>query len=493
MNRNRRRFLQSLGLGSAAALLPVSKLLRSRAAAAGPECPPRVVFFYTHHGPPRRHWKMTPPGLGSGDSSTDLIDLSRDQFSLVADPLYPVREHINILDGLSMMSCMAAVAESPQGNNHGVSWGTLATNAEGNYDDPFVGGEGNIHPRATTASIDQHIARSTAPPGMLPSVVWGESSGRFGSQFGFSSGPDGSWIAPEDSPSRAFDRLVENGLRERDPTEPPVTPPTPDREDLIAARRARVLGLAASDYERILPTLDTTDRMRLMRHMAGIRDLETRWTVDDGTTPTPTPVSCDPSFDAGGDTMDAFFRLTALALSCDVTRVVSLNCRQLASAEFGGPPAEDVHESFAHGTDDNAILQMGNYYRYHAAQFASLVQYLAEIPEGGGSLLDSTLVIWVPELSNGQHEFFDTWTCVAGGSATGIQTGRYTRFAQDRTHVCDRYGCDDAPMRGLGRSHLWISAMQHMGMSDTSFNRESVTDLAGRTVDLTGPLELLHT
>ncbi|MCA9617162.1 MAG: DUF1552 domain-containing protein, partial [Myxococcales bacterium] len=348
-----------------------------------------------------------------------------------------------------------------------------------------------IHPRPTSASIDQHIARATAPAGKLPSVVWGQATGRFGSQFGYAIDADGSWVPVESSPSSAYGRLVDNGLSATDPT-PGPTPVEPTRAERIAAMRARMLGVAAADFDRVVPTLgDEDDRRRLARHAESIRALETRWTVGPGGGPIPTPAACDPRFDADGDRMDAFFRLTALALSCDVTRVVSLNLPQLRSAEFGAPPTEDVHERYAHGTDAESVRWMGLYYRYHASQFASLVSYLAAMPDGDGTLLDSTMVVWVPELATGNHGFNDAFAMVAGGRATGLQLGRYTRFAQNRPTLCSAYGCRGEGI-GPGHSHLYVSAMQHMGMSEDVFGRRTGRAQSGATIDLGGPLPFLR-
>ncbi len=477
---SRRRFLRFLGLGTAAAALP-SVRWRSGASASG-ECPRRVVFMVTQHGPPPRHWKMNLDGLPGGrDGSVALRDLDRGEFSRVLEPLYDVRENIHVLDGMSMMACMAAAGESPQGNNHGISWATLLTNAPGNYDDPFIGGDGNIHPYPTAISIDQYIAQRVAPEGALPSVVWG-TGGRFGSVDGSSVGPDGRWIPLNTEPRNAFARLMENGLDVGGPM-----PPTPSRADLIAAQRASVLDLASAEYDQLLPQLGAEDRERLARHRDEIRALERRWAPrEEGGT----VLSCNPEFSPTGDRIDQFFRLTALALSCDVTRVVSLNIGELAATDFGAPPRDDVHHAYAHGDSDEAIRQMGEYYRHHAGQFATLVRYLRDIPEGEGTLLDSTMVVWISELATGHHNFNDCLTLVAGGAASGIRQGQYTRFAQNRPLPCNRYGCDGDGI-GPGHSHLFVDALHHMEIDEDSFNRTRTRAVDGAGIDLTGSLPLL--
>lgn len=468
---SRRRFLQTLGLGGAASMLP-SASWQPHAKAQDGATPKRVIYFTTQHGAPARHWKMNPGGLpANSDGFVDLAGMPRSEFSHVFDPLYDVRDKVSILDGMAMVSSML----DPQGNNHGVAWAHLLTNNPANYDSPFIGGAGNIHPYPTALSVDQYIAsRITQPAGSLPSVVWG-TGGRFGESHAFSTGADGSWIPQERNPGNAFGRLM--GLLPTD-----VEPRPPTRRELIQAQRSSVLDVAAGEYERLIPRLSEADRNRLDLHRQQIRDLENRLQPRVGGGP-----MCSTNFDASGQTMDQFFRLATLALSCDVTRVIALNVGELAATDFGAPSGSDVHQDWAHGTSDEAHMHMGNYYRTHSQQFAQLLGHLDSVPDSdGGTLLDHTMVVWMTELANGGHDFHDCMTVVAGGA----NRGRYIRYAQNRTRVCDHYGCN-SPGIGPGHQHLLISSMQHMGLPDTTLNAATGQALDGSTVDLSGPLEFV--
>ncbi|MEM9194349.1 MAG: DUF1552 domain-containing protein [Myxococcota bacterium] len=469
----RRRLLRLLGLGGAAALLPS---LRPRETAnASPDCPPRVLFFTTQHGAPRQHWKMDVPGLPADeDGAVSLDGLDRGQFSHVLEPLYDVRHRLSVLEGMAMVSAML---DEP-GNNHGVSWAHLLTNTPANYQNPLRPGPGGIHPYPTAVSIDQHIAAEIAPPGSIPSVQWG-TGGRYGDPFGYSTAADGAWLPLEREPADAFMRLMQAGL----PTG--EMPAEPSRAQRIAAERASVLDLAASEYDALIPRLSGEDARKLELHRDQIRDLELRLGGGGRN------VTCDPSFDANGERIDQFLRLAALALSCDVTRVIALDVGELRPDDFGAPSGSNVHQDWAHGTSDTAYMHMANYYRYHAEQFAALVGYLDGVPEGDGTLLDNTMVIWLTELATGGHDLADGLAVVAGGSASGLHPGRYVRFAQNRAAPCSSYGCQRGADIGPGHSHLFVSAMQHMGMSDTSFNQAEGTALDGSRIDLSGPLPLL--
>jgi hypothetical protein len=472
MSTTRRRFLRALGLGGAALMLP-SFEWRTRAKAGG-DVPTRLLILTTQHGAPRQHWKMDLAGLPpSSDGAVPLDGVARSEFSHVLDPLYDHRNRISVVEGLAMMSSML----DPPGNNHGVAWAHLLTSSPANYDDPYQT-SGGIHPIARTESIDQYIGRSVSAPGMIPTFEWG-GGGRFGSgPVGFSTASDGSWLPYEPNPGRAFDRLFPMGP-------PSGEPRPPTRRELINGQRASVLDLAAGEYDRVIPTLSRDDRLKLEMHRDQIRALETRL----GTTPV-TPTTCDPTFEASGDEMDQFFRLSAIAFACNVTRVITINVDQLSPSEFGAPPG-DVHQDYAHGESAEAYMHMGNYYRRHAEQLASLLGYLDAVPEAGGTLLDNTMVVWLTELSTGPHDMADGLTVVAGGGGGALNPGRYVRFAQNRPSPCRSYGCLSGNDIGPGQSHLFVSAMQAMGMPDTSFGSTRGTALDGSTIDMTGPLPLL--
>jgi len=485
---NRRDLLKALGIGGAAALLPSG--LGRRASADPVPVPPRVVFLTTQHGAPDfapsgapHYWKLGLPGAPEGeDSERPLAGLASEDLSQVLSPLHRHREKITVVEGLCMMSAML----DRQGNNHGISWAHLLTCSPANYDEPFRT-TGGIHPYPRAQSIDQYIASRVTEPGRLPSVEWGtggRASGGSG-DIGFSSGEDGTWLPLETNPGRAFDRVFPDGAGATG-DEPA---PTPSRRELIARRRTDAMAFAARQFERTMGGrgLSAVDRARLEMHLDRLRDLELRLQPRE---PDPTR-SCDPARAMEGDPTDPLFRLLAVTLACDRTRVATLNLRQLRNLEFTDVPG-DVHQDFAHGTDPQSHLQMARYYETHSTQVARLLDELDSVIEPDGTtLLDNTMVIWLTELGTGQHDLMDGLTLVAGGSAQGLSPGRYVRFAPTRPAPCRTYGCRRGQGVGLAHSHLFVSAMQFMGLEDESFGTARGEALDGTTIDLRGPLPRL--
>lgn len=90
-------------------------------------------------------------------------------------------------------------------------------------------------------------------------------------------------------------------------------------------------------------------------------------------------------------------------------------------------------------------------------QFAYLLTQLDAVPEGEGTLLDHTMVLWVSELGltrtdqENPHLRSDVPMIIAGGSAgTGMTMGRYADFSESDAHYHDLLL---TLSRGLGLDH----------------------------------------
>lgn len=117
------------------------------------------------------------------------------------------------------------------------------------------------------------------------------------------------------------------------------------------------------------------------------------------------------------------------ALACDLTRVASLQIsRGFSHITHSWLGHTSTHHTMSHDNsrDFNPLLeQIDNWY---AQQVAALLQRMDSIPEGDGSLLDNTLVVWGRELGTTSHRM-DPWPVVLAGSARGeLQTGRFLQF-----------------------------------------------------------------
>ena len=129
--------------------------------------------------------------------------------------------------------------------------------------------------------------------------------------------------------------------------------------------------------------------------------------------------------------------LQVLAFQSDITRVSTLMlARELSGAVFPETTIRDPFHNLSHHSNDRgnmdrfAILNL-----YHMTKFAYFVLKLKETPDGDGSLLDHSLVLYGSSLSDGnQHNFSPLPIVLAGGASGAIKGGRHVRYPKD-THM----------------------------------------------------------
>jgi uncharacterized protein DUF1552 len=125
--------------------------------------------------------------------------------------------------------------------------------------------------------------------------------------------------------------------------------------------------------------------------------------------------------------------LAVLALSCNLTRVVTLMWSHAVSPTKvpGLGTTLGNHDASHYGTSpssDNA-RQFVLYRRWFMERFVSLVQACKRVPFGDGTLFDSTVLLMCSDIGDGDlHEHKNVPFVVAGGARTGLRGGRYLDF-----------------------------------------------------------------
>lgn len=247
---------------------------------------------------------------------------------------------------------------------------------------------------------------------------------------------------------------------------------TPDQADARDAhdfrQRARlsVLDLISERRERVLVGLSQLDRQRVERHYDELRELEMRidgaTELNSGACSRPDAPGDDPPVggDNAGSGSDSIAtntgysdeslraRLLAdlihMALVCDLTRVFTLqltvfqshmNVFQLTS-EMGLPIRADLHEVGHNGDVDNkGQLAVSTCLKWHINHYAYLLNKLADTPEGDGSVLDNSAIVFMPEAGHGlqlndatsenQTHSVEQMVLLLAGRAGGLLPGRH--------------------------------------------------------------------
>lgn len=199
--------------------------------------------------------------------------------------------------------------------------------------------------------------------------------------------------------------------------------------------RASVLDAVLEDAASLEARLGTTDRTRLDAHLSAIRDLEQRIGAGSLGHVCQAP-DAPPATDSFRARARQFAELSALALACDATRVVAMEFSSPASHEHypdifasrllhNGAPTS-FHE-YEHNVGYDASVLTG--LTYFVDVFGDFVRALDEVPEGGGTVLDHTVVLGTSEVSGGAaHTFGDFPLLVAGGAGGRLRSGRHVRL-----------------------------------------------------------------
>jgi Protein of unknown function (DUF1552) len=460
----RRKLLQSTGLAAGTLFLP--SLLSGRAAAqAAP--PKRIIVFFTQHGTVYPNWRMRPQGQGDSEAFTaELAPLAQPEFSQILQPLHAMRQKLTVLDGLAMASAEAdeLINEHTKGTAHALTGARM-------QDETSAGGK----------SIDQLIADHIALEGRRRSlelaIIRASSGGAVYQGAGQALPPD---TDPTSTVSRVFP--ADDGPDEEAPVDP------------MERVQSSILDLVADEYERLAPRLSGEDRDKLEAHLNLVREAEVR-------TRELQLLSCErPTLGAleNNFATRAYYdtRFTAMAsvitaaLACDLTRVVTLQLDQLTS-EHCGVGSADIHAEYAHQQDvEPGATVMTTYGRVHAAHFAELLAMLDAVPEGNGTLLDNTVVVWCGELATGTHKFTRWPVVIGGGGNLGLQTGRYHRYpatVPTPNQHPEWQGVD--PLIGPPHNRMWMRVAELVGAPLEKVGDETLTTTTGTTIDCTEPLD----
>ena len=125
------------------------------------------------------------------------------------------------------------------------------------------------------------------------------------------------------------------------------------------------------------------------------------------------------------------FDLAALALRADITRVVTvLGARDLTNKNY---PASGTltgfHGASHHGESPQSIANYSKINRYHVQCLAHFIDKLAQAPDGQGTLLDHSLVLYGTNMGNSnQHEHYDVPHLILGGAAGQLKGNRHLAY-----------------------------------------------------------------
>jgi hypothetical protein len=404
---NRRSFLRGAAAGSALLTLPLLRTLEARG--EGYTFPKRFMVVFTANGTIHENWA---PSGGETD-----FTLSR-----ILKPLEPFRDKLVILDGVDMVS-----SSYGPGDGHQKGMGHMLTATELLPGDFKGGGDNTSSGWAGGISVDQRIARHLGVESLdLGVQVKGKNIWTRMSYDGADQPRD-----PNENPYAIYSKIF-GGLMS-----------DPGDLERIRQQRQSVLDVVKDDIARLESRLPAGDRHKLGAHLDAVRSVEQKLDPrgqlgaycrgrDLGS---PVDHTASANYPLIGELM---MDMAVLALSCDTTRVVGLQwSKSVSNTLFSWLGIPEGHHDLSHEGNDNgaAIDKLTRINTWYSERFAYLLQKMSEIPEGDGTLLDNTIVLWCNELGRGNSHTRKKIPWVIAGSGGGaLRTGRTLKFPDGTPH-----------------------------------------------------------
>ena len=406
----RRTFLR--GVGATLALPLLDSMVPALAAAPQVQSPTRLSVVYVPNGMIMDKW--TPAALGSNYELTTIME-----------PLAPFRDDITVMSGLAHNTGWALEGEGP--GEHARASATFLT---------------GVHPKKTEGadlragtSIDQIVAREFRQHTQLASLeVALDSTDVVGTcDTGYSCAYSNTlcWSNPttpvpmENKPRAVFERL----FGDSDSTDP-------------AQLRARlrtdrsILDLVSQDVSRLLGRLGSRDRAKLTQYLDSIRDIERRIQIaeEQPARELPSverPVGVPPTFTAHCKLM---MDLQVLAYQTDMTRVITFMMgREQNTRVYNELGIKDAYHPLSHHQNQpDKIAQVLQIDILHSEMFAYYLEKMRSTPDGDGSLLDHSIILYGSSLSDGNlHVHNGLPIMLVGGGAGQLKGGRHVRYPDD--------------------------------------------------------------
>jgi hypothetical protein len=416
------------GAGAALALPLLDSMLPAMAAV--PKQRTRFGAIYFPHGATMARW--TPTNAGRDFT-----------FSEILEPLEPFRSHINVVSNLGH-----PLAYGPGGatGNHNRSCAT------------FLSGQkaaSGAQPRLGI-TVDQVAVKYLGQDTPLPSLelMIEDASMSCGEGLSCAYRNTLSWqseVSPlpmQNNPQVLFEQLFGDGANDAQRT----------------ARRTQALSLLDSVTDQIRGldrTLPAVDRERMERFVTDVREIERRISqsverVDSHVAVPAKPTGIPENVE---EHIKLMYDLLALAWQTEITRISTfMVAKELSNAVY---PKSGIRDSFHilshHSNNEANKARFAVLNRYHSSLFAYFLDKLAKLPDGDGTLLDHSLILYGSGMSDGNSHNHDPLPVIVAGRAGGALQGNRHLLQKDIT-----------PM-----SNLLVACLDKLGCPEESFGHST--------------------
>jgi hypothetical protein len=431
---SRRSLLKALG--TSAALLPFVPMLERESAAAG--SPRRLVLVWLANAPVTEQWKPSGSDASFG-------------FGAIAQGMERHKSKAILLGGVHKLPYMHPTGVGTHEHSMGCTsaWTATYQLASQSQADPGSGTDD----WADGISVDQYVAQRLQLRTIELGVLTGDSNPANRMIYKAPGQP----ITPETNPYAFYQANFANAVL------------SDAERTLLQAEGKSVLDFVRADLSRVRARVGRQDQAKMDAHLEALRSVERKLTDAPSACKT---VDLGAPVDTGsGDNLpkvlDLQTELLALALSCDVARIASLQI--LGSVPGLVPSWLGIPYGYhAIGHDINGPAPSGAglsgpeardyiqkidtwFYNAHAALIDKLETY---------GVMDNTLVVFDREMSYSGHSQFNMPYLLVEGPGGYFRTGRYLEYG-DGSFSPSR---DNNP--GVPHAKLLVSICNSMGLED---------------------------
>ncbi len=420
---SRRRMLKGMGACVALPLLEAMNPLGLSTKIPG-KSPQRVAFFFAPNG-------VCPGKWAPDQTGTDF------ELSPILQPLKGIEKDLLILQELMNKNSVGTKDGHYTKTANILTSGALTRTIGSNVNS---GG----------TSIDQLIARKTEQETLFPSLVYGidRISSGVDANVGYTRlyGSSISWKTPtqpcskEIDPRFAFDRLFRT-----------VVPGKSSKPE--SPWKKSVLDLVYEDAKSLQKQLGIADQNKMAEYLESIRSIEMRLDNTEGLKDFEASISpgikrelkqldirIDDYVDitAGQDITEKvrlMMDIISLAFWSDASRVSTFmfgNSVSSRNFSFLEGVRANFHSLSHHQNDERRMIQYELINIWHMEQMAYFIKKLKSIPDGNGSLLDQSIVMFVSGLRDGnRHSPYNLPILLAGSGGGKLKTGQHLIFEEN--------------------------------------------------------------
>ncbi|HSR08961.1 MAG TPA: DUF1552 domain-containing protein [Bryobacteraceae bacterium] len=431
---SRRTMLRGMGVAAALPLLDSMLPAQTPLAKTAGKPTVRLGFVYLPHGAIMNQWTPVTEGAGF-------------EFSPILKPLEPLRDYVNVISGLGHRAADTTAVHSLSPT----TWLSGVRPKPTQGVDAYAG-----------VTADQIAAQQIGQDSLLPSLELAteDNSALIGAcdrDYGCIYMNTLSWRTPttplpmEINPRKVFERLFGSGGSAE------------ERAARIKEDRS-ILDQITADAGALQKTLGAKDRAMVGDYLESVREIERRiqkagrQQLDSYSELPEAPVGIPYAFE---EHINLMYDLLALAYQTNVTRVFTfMVAREESNKTYPQIGVHDGHHATSHHQNKpEKIEKLVKIQSYHIGLFARFLDKLKNTPDGDGSLLDHSVLLYGSNMSNSNvHNHFPLPNLLVGGGAGTLKGGRHLRYE------------DHTPM-----TNLLVSAMDKAGI-----RQETLGDSTGR-------------